>query len=237
MENSIVRSVFERKEIKYIITKQQRDELLQKLEGFMQPDQYGQTTICNIYFDTPTSRVIRESIEKPKYKEKLRLRTYGVPTEDSLAFVELKKKLNGIVYKRRETMRYIDAMRMLVNRERPVRPSQILREIEWVLDFYGDLRPSMVLCYDRRAYFGCEDPELRMTLDTNIRFRTGDFDLMQGAYGQTLMDEDFYILELKITDAVPLKLSHIFDELKIYPGSYTKYGNAYKKLIIDGGIL
>ncbi|MBO4847763.1 MAG: polyphosphate polymerase domain-containing protein [Clostridia bacterium] len=237
MDNSVIQSIFERKEIKYIITREQKEALLSRLEGRMQADQYGCTTICNIYFDTPTHRVIRESIEKPKYKEKLRLRTYGVPTEDGLAFVELKKKLNGVVYKRRETMRYVDAMRMLVNRENPVRPSQIVKEIEWLLERYPDLRPAMVLCYDRTAYFGCEDPELRLTIDTNIRFRTHDFDLMLGPYGQVLLDENSYILELKITDAVPLWLSHIFDELRIYPGSYTKYGNAYKKLLIDGGMI
>ncbi|MCR5610536.1 MAG: polyphosphate polymerase domain-containing protein [Clostridiales bacterium] len=230
-------NTFERKEIKYIITREQYRALLRALEGRMQPDEFGVTRICNIYFDTPDFRLIRESIEKPMYKEKLRLRTYGVPDENSRAFIELKKKFDKVVYKRRVTMRYIDAMRFLVNREKLANPTQIEKEIEWVLNFYKGLAPAMVLCYDRQAYFGVEDPTLRMTFDTNINFRTKDFNLMCGSYGETLMDDSTYILELKINYAMPLWLSAIMDRLKIYPGSYTKYGNAYKKLISSGGIL
>ena len=219
-------NTFERKEIKYIISKEQHDALLYAARGRMQPDRFGVTRICNIYFDTPDFRLIRESIEKPLYKEKLRLRTYNVPDENSSAFIELKKKFNKMVYKRRETMRYIDAMRFLVNREKPKEPSQIIKEIDWVLDFY-----------DRQAFFGTEDPELRMTFDTNIDFRTDDLNLMCGSHGHSLMDGSRYILELKISNAMPLWLSAIMDELKIYPGSYTKYGNAYKKYLSSGGLL
>lgn len=230
-------NTFERKEIKYIITRQQYRDLLRALEGRMQPDEFGVTKICNIYFDTPDFRLIRESIEKPLYKEKLRLRTYGVPDENSRAFVEVKKKFNKMVFKRRETMRYIDAMRFLVNREKIKNPTQIEKEIEWMLDFYKGLAPAMVLCYDRQAYYGTDDPSIRMTFDTNITYRTEDFNLMCGSYGETLMDDSKYILELKINYAMPLWLSAILDRLKIYPGSYTKYGNAYKKLLSSGGLL
>lgn len=223
-------AVFERKEIKYIITKEQYEALRERMRGFMQADEYGATKICNIYFDTPNSRLIRESIEKPRYKEKLRLRTYGVPVGDSPAFVELKKKLMGIVYKRREIMPYDEAIRFLVGREAPEPYTQIMAEIDWVLDFYEGLAPAMALFYDRQAFFGCEDPELRMTFDTNITFRTDDLDLRHGPHGQTLMDQGSYILEIKINNAMPLWLSGMLDELRIYPGSYTKYGNAYKML-------
>ena len=207
------------------------------MRGFMQADEYGVTKICNIYFDTPTAQLIRESIEKPKYKEKLRLRTYGVPTDDTPAFIELKKKLMGMVHKRREILPYGEAMDYLVNDIKPQRRSQIFREIDWVLNFYEGLAPAMVLCYDRIAYFGVEDPQLRLTFDSNIRFRIDDLDLRSGAYGEKLLEDGTYIMELKIQDAMPLWLSGIFDRLKIYPGSYTKYGNAYKKLLIDGGMV
>lgn len=230
-------SVFERKETKYIITSWQHDKLLEALKNRMEPDKFGVTRICNIYFDTDDYRVIRDSIEKPKYKQKLRLRTYGVPQYDSPAFVELKKKLNGIVYKRREIMPYIDAMRLLINREKPEKQTQILREIEWVLDTAEGLGPAMVLCYDRCAYVGVEDPELRMTMDTNITYRIHDFDLSLGSYGDTLMDSSRYVLELKTNGAMPLWLAEAFDRLFIYPGSYTKYGNAYKKMLMEGELI
>lgn len=233
----MLRSVFERKETKYIITSWQHDRLLEILENRMSVDEFGLTKICNIYFDTRDFRVIRDSIEKPKYKQKLRLRTYGVPNTETPSFVELKKKLNGIVYKRRAVMPYIDAMRLLVNREKPAEQTQILREIEWVLDSDPELAPAMVLCYDRCAFFGVDDPELRMTMDTNITYRTTDFDLTRGAYGDVLMDSSRYVLELKTNGAMPLWLADAFDRLRIYPGSYTKYGNAYKKMLMEGKLI
>lgn len=233
----MIKSKFERKEIKYIISAYQHDDLLEALSGRMQPDEFGVTRICNIYFDTEDFRLIRESIEKPLYKEKLRLRTYGVPKDEDTAFIELKKKYNKVVYKRRETMSYYDAILFLVGREKPKNMNQILTEIDWVLDFYPGLAPAMDIFYDRRAYFGTEDPEIRMTFDTNIAYRMDDLDLRNGSYGDVLMDDSQYILELKITDAMPLWLSGIMDRLKIYPGSYTKYGNAYKKILLAGGIL
>ena len=222
---------FERKEIKYVISAAQREMLMPLLAGRMQPDEYGVSRICNIYFDTPSSRLIRESIEKPLYKEKLRLRTYGVPGDESPAFVELKKKFKGIVYKRREIMPYAKAMRFLTERERPEQMTQIMKEIDWVLQSYEGLAPSMVLCYERQAFFGCEDPSLRMTFDTNITFRTDDLDLRKGTYGESLLDSSACILEIKISQAMPLWLSHALDTLDIYPASYSKYGNAYKKLL------
>ena len=231
----MITSIFERNEVKYILSREQHDGLLSLLKGLIAPDQYGLTTICNIYFDTPDSQLIRESLEKPLYKEKLRLRTYGVPCSSSTAFVELKKKFEGIVYKRRETLPYGEAMGFLTEGRRPEKRSQIIRELEWTRDFYNGLRPAMVLCYDRIAYCGVEDPELRITFDTDIRYRTDDLDLTHGSQGEGLMDDDKYLMELKISDSMPLWLSHALDKLQIYPGSFTKYGNAYKKLLIDGG--
>lgn len=230
-------SVFERKEIKYPISREQHDGLLSLLGDRIKADDHGLTAICNIYFDTPDSRLIRESIEKPLYKEKLRLRTYGVPDESTPAFIELKKKFEGIVYKRREILPYAEAMRFLTEGAEPSRDSQIFRELKWTLDFYGSLVPAMVLCYDRIAYFAPEDPEIRITFDSDIRYRTEDLDLMLGDHGEHLPEGDDYIMELKISGAMPLWLSHALDELKIYPGSFSKYGTAYKKLIFDGGIL
>ncbi len=232
----IIQSVFERKEVKYIITKAQRDAMLDAMQGLMEPDQFGLTTICNIYFDTPSSQLIRESIEKPIYKEKLRLRTYGLPKDNSSAFVELKKKFEGIVYKRREQLPYSTAWDFLVERKRPENMTQILSEIDWTLDFYPGLAPAMALFYDRIAYCGCEDKELRMTVDTNLRARTTELDLRNGSVGNSFFDNDKCIVEIKILDAMPLWMAEILDRCEIYPGSYSKYGTAYTKKLINGGI-
>lgn len=230
----MVQSVFERKEVKYIITAEQRRMMLDAMQGYMKPDQYGETTICNIYFDTDDNRIVRESIEKPLYKEKLRLRTYGVPSADSPAFIELKKKYEGIVYKRRETLPYAEAYAFLTERKRPSRDSQIMKEIDWTLGFYPGLAPAMALFYERVAYMGCEDPELRMTLDTRLRYRKDDLDLAMGSHGRMLMDDSMYIMEIKISEAMPLWMSAIMDRCKIFPGSYSKYGTAYTQDLIEG---
>lgn len=231
----MITSVFERKEIKYPISARQHDWLLLLMYDHMQPDQYGLTKVCSLYFDTSAARLARESIEKPMYKEKLRLRTYGVPTEESTSFLELKKKFDGIVYKRRETLPYAEAMAFLTQRKRPARWSQIFEEIEWVLSFYEGLAPGMALFYDRTAYFGKEDPGLRITFDSGVTYRTDDLDLTHGAHGKLLETSFDYIMELKISNAMPLWLSAALDKLEIYPGSFSKYGTAYNDILINGG--
>ena len=94
---------FERRELKYRITDAQRAALEAAFDARMVPDEHGESTICNIYYDTADYRLIRASLEKPAYKEKLRLRSYGVTEPGGEVFLELKKKYKGIVYKRRIT--------------------------------------------------------------------------------------------------------------------------------------
>ena len=224
--------VFERSEKKYIITRQQKQELLYALRDRLTPDKYGESTINNIYFDTPDFRLIRASIEKPTvYKEKLRIRSYGKPTANSSVFVELKKKYKGVVYKRRIDMTYLQSILYLCKHQPPPEESQVTREIDYFVSFYKKLRPAVSLFYDRMAYYSAEDPDLRLTFDTNIRFRNKDFDISKGDYGYLLMGSDQAVLEIKAAGSMPLWLTHELDRLRIYPHSYSKYGNAYKLML------
>lgn len=196
------------------------------------PDSFGESTINNIYFDTPNFRLIRASIEKPTvYKEKLRIRSYGIPTADSNVFVELKKKYKGIVYKRRVNMTYDQAIHYLYMHDPPPEASQVTAEIDSFIDFYKNLRPAVSLFYDRTAYYSKDDPELRLTFDTNIRYRNKELDLRYGDYGSLILDDSQYILEIKCVDAMPLWLTNELDRLKIFPTSYSKYGTAYKQIL------
>ncbi|MEE1320054.1 MAG: polyphosphate polymerase domain-containing protein [Acutalibacteraceae bacterium] len=225
-------NIFKRHEKKYLITRQQYEALVEKLSDYIVPDEFGQSTLNNIYFDTPDYRLIRASIEKPTvYKEKLRIRSYGHPTADSNVFVELKKKYKGVVYKRRVNMTYLQSILYLCKHQPPPEESQVTREIDYFVKFYKGLRPMVSLFYDRIAYYAKDDYDVRMTFDTNIRFRNKDFDISKGDYGYTLMDESQMILEIKSVMAMPLWLTHALDELKIYPTSYSKYGNAYKLML------
>lgn len=226
------KSVFKRYEKKYLVTAFQKERLLQVMADYMTPDEYGQSTICNIYFDTPDYRIIRASMEKPVFKEKLRLRAYGVPQHDSNVFVELKKKYKGVVYKRRVHMSYTDAMQYLINRTRPenVNP-QVLSEIDYFLSVYPGIRPSVSLFYDRTAYYGKTDRELRITFDENIRFRNKKLDLSLGSDGYLLTENGENVMEIKCLGAMPLWLTKELDEMEIYPASYSKYANAFRVIM------
>lgn len=226
--------VFRRLEKKYLITQEQYTALTESLKDYIVPDSFGKSTINNIYFDTPDYRLIRASIEKPTvYKEKLRVRSYGLPEPDSNVFVELKKKYNGVVYKRRVDMTYKEAINYLYGKKSPPYPSQVTAEIDSFLSFYKTLQPAVSLFYDRIAYYSKEDPELRLTFDTNIRYRNSELDLSNGDYGTVILNNDSYILEIKCVNSMPLWLTNRLDSLKIYPTSYSKYGTAYKNMLAE----
>lgn len=226
----MAQEVFERYEKKYKISLKQYQELMSCMITRINPDQYGKHTICNIYFDTPDYRLIRNSLEKPVYKEKIRLRSYGVPTEQDKVFLELKKKYDGVVYKRRVEMTLQEARKYLYYGMRPEKPSQILQEIDYAWQFH-QAQPKVYLAYERLAFSGKENPELRITFDMNIRARDYSLELNRGTYGVPLLEKDQLLMEVKIPGAMPIWMSRMFSELEIYPVSYSKYGTYYREYI------
>ncbi len=220
-------TVFKRYEKKYLLTSEQERDFLRLLDGRMIIDQYGLHTICNIYFDTPDFDLIRHSIEKPIYKEKLRLRSYGIPeSDDAKVYVELKKKFKGIVYKRRVGLKLRDAEAYLYDGIHPAKDNQIMREIDWFLKT-NPVEPKVYLAYDRRAFYGLEDNSIRLTLDKNIRCRRKKLRLGEGAVGEQLLDEDMTLMEIKLPEYMPTWMAYILSELKIAPVSISKYGTYY----------
>ncbi len=225
-----IQTVFERTETKYIITLGQRRRLLELISGYIKADEYGESTVCSLYFDTDDYRLIRSSLDKPVYKEKLRLRSYSTPKQESKVFLELKKKYSGVVYKRRETLRYREAMGYLRTGVAPV-DTQIMREIDWAMRYYKGLKPKMFIAYDRTAFYSKTDHELRITFDKNVRYRTDDLDLASGSYGERILDHDKCIMEIKALNSMPLWLVDALGALGILPGSFSKYGTAYAREI------
>ena len=228
--------VFKRYEKKYLLDPVQYAELKSRLEKYMDADEYGRYTICNIYFDTDDYELIRTSLEKPVYKEKLRLRSYGVPKDNDRIFAEVKKKLDGVVYKRRTAMTAEEAGDFLI---RGIKPSsadgQILSEIEWFLSRYQP-EPKIFLAYDRVALFGKEDPALRITFDRNIRWRDTDLDLRFGDWGEMVLPPDKILMEIKIPGTVPVWLGHMLSEIGLFPTSFSKYGTCYIQNILGGNV-
>lgn len=222
-------AVFRRKEVKYLLTRQQLEKLSPILEYHMKPDAFAHSSISNLYYDTPDYRMVRRSLCKPRYKEKLRLRCYQVPQGDTESFLEIKKKASGIVYKRRASLPYAQALAYLAGAA-PGGDGQIFRELDWMLRSYEDLAPAMFLSYERDSLKGQEDPELRLTLDRDILWRHEALDLGRGAWGAALLQPGQTLMEIKIPNAMPMWLSGALSSLGIYPVSFSKYGHAYEAM-------
>lgn len=222
--------IFKRYEMKYMVTKEQKELLLREMEKYMQPDEYGRSTICNIYFDTPDYQLIRHSLEKPVYKEKLRVRSYGPAKQDGTVFVELKKKYKGVVYKRRISVGEQEAMNYLINDAALSKQSQITEEIGYFKQMYKGLKPAVYLSYDREAFYGKEDRELRITFDQNILWRKEDLSLCSEVYGTPILPEGCALMEVKISSAMPMWLCRVLSENGIFKTSFSKYGRAYEMI-------
>lgn len=230
----MIQKVFNRYEKKYMLTRQQYEAIRQRLEPYMEKDQYGLHTIRNIYYDTEDDELIRTSLEKPKYKEKFRVRCYGEPNAESDYFLEIKKKYKGIVNKRRIVMKPQEAKAYLENGEKPREQSQIFREVDYVWNHY-QLIPKIYLAYDRIALFGKEDAEFRVTFDQNIRSRDFALTLEKDTETTKLLKDGYYLMEVKISNAMPLWFVKILTELEIRSTSFSKYGNVYRRNLEKNG--
>ena len=228
--------IFKRSEIKYLLTASQRAAVESAMKDHMIPDEHGESTIRNIYFDTPSWQLIRNSIEKPVYKEKLRMRSYKRTSEGDKVFLELKKKFDGIVYKRRIEVREKDFMDYLDGKREFPGKGQIASEIDYFCRFYGKLLPAVYLCYDRCAFFDKDDHDLRITFDRNIRWRTSDVSLTEAEGGTDILEDGMSLMEIKAADAMPLWLVKVLNDNNIRKISFSKYGTAYNKMLGYGHI-
>ena len=224
-------TVFKRYELKYMLTLEQKEKILEAMSPYMQLDKYGRTTIRNIYFDTDSYRLIRRSIEKPAYKEKIRIRSYSKATADSTVFVELKKKYQKVVYKRRLPLCEKDAMAWVCREKACPVDTQISREIDYFIGFYGKLNPTVFLSYEREAYYDKGGGDFRVTFDDNILCRQTDVTLCSTTYGTPILPEDKVLMELKCSGGIPLWMAHVLSRERIYKTSFSKYGTAYSTLI------
>lgn len=225
------KAVFKRHELKYILSKEQKEHILKSVEPYMKLDEYGRTTIQNIYFDTENYRLIRRSIEKPDYKEKLRVRRYVNKNTGNKVFVEIKKKYEKIVYKRRLSLHEEDAMQWLTGKSPCEVDSQIGREIDYFLQYYGTLKPALFLSYEREAYYSQDGSDFRITFDENVRCRQERIMFQSDAGGIFVLDEDKVLMEIKCSGGMPMWMAESLSKEKIYKTSFSKYGTAYQNII------
>ena len=226
------KSVFRRYELKYLLTPSQKEIILSGISPYMKLDIYGRTRIRNLYFDNESYRLIRRSIEKLSYKEKLRIRSYRQATADSEVFVELKKKYDHVVYKRRIALPQKDAMAWVMGQEKCSYDTQITREIDYFMSLYGDLRPSVFLSYEREAFYDRSGGDFRITFDDNILARRDDLSLQSEVYGLPVLPENRVLMEIKCSGAIPLWMVEILSGERIYKTPFSKYGTAYSRYIL-----
>lgn len=220
-------NTFKRREMKFLLTEEQYNAVLERISGFMTQDEFGLHTIMNIYLDNSHSDMIRRSLGKPVYKEKVRLRCYGTKADDDVrAYLEIKKKYRGITYKRRLGRPYRELFDYVSEGREPETRGQVFEELDFLIKRMR-LKPKIVICYDRRAFYGNNDREFRLTMDGNIRYRRTNLDLRLGDSGKYLEPQPFRVMEVKSVGAIPLEMVRILSELKIYHGSFSKYGSIF----------
>ena len=233
-------AVFKRYELKYLLTVEQKAKIVAGMAPYMALDSYGHTLIRNLYYDTDNYRLIRHSIEKPAYKEKLRIRSYGAPRPDETVYVELKKKYQDVVYKRRLPLTEELAKDWLSGQTPGPDDSQIAREITYTRDFYETLHPVLFLSYEREAYYAKDGSDFRVTIDDHLQCRQDELTLSstccsphpsQETPSISLLDENLVLMELKCSGGIPLWMTEILSKERIYKTSFSKYGTAYRELI------
>ena len=223
-------TVMKRYEMKFILSKEQLVFLKDALKDHMVVDQYGKTSIASIYYDTPDYRLIRASIEKPSYKEKIRLRSYGLIKNGKPAYLELKRKCEGIVYKRRVETSEQEVAKFLSYETDEISEGQIAKEMVYFRNLYKTLEPKIMIAYDRTSYKEIVG-DIRLTIDENPRYRAYDLDLHTSMDGTPLLGLGEAILEIKVQQEMPLWLTDILSKGKIYKTTFSKVGTAYQKIM------
>ncbi len=236
-------AVFKRYEMKYMMTRRQKKAVLEAMLPYMKLDEFGHTTIRNVYFDTDNYILVRHSIEKPVYKEKLRIRSYKQAGAQDKVFIELKKKYDDVVYKRRESLSQLETLEWLVSGTPFPKATQIGNEIDYFFRLYQTLKPKVFLSYEREAFYAHVRPgeicqpgltgssDFRVTFDENILARQEELSLSKEVWGEPLIDEDKVLMEIKTSGGIPLWMTHVLAREKIYKTSFSKYGTAYEKMI------
>lgn len=222
---------FRRVEKKYIIDKEQYKLIIEGIKDKMELDPNGKSTICNLYFDTSDYYLIRHSLERPLYKDKVRIRSYNLADLDSKVFLEVKKKYDGVVSKRRikATLREVyDYLNGKTNI--PQYDTQVGKEIDYYFKYYN-LHPTIYVTYDREPFYCKKDKGFRITFDTNIQARDYDLVLNKGIYGTKIFDDNKILMEIKTLGGIPLWFVELMTKYKIKRGRFSKYGTAYAELI------
>ncbi len=228
--------VFKRVEKKYLITKEQKQQILESIKSHMEPDRYHQSEVYNIYFDNDNFDSIITSIERPEFKKKLRARSYGGYDK---VFIEIKTKLKEqeyrIGYKRRVLLTSKDyrefasgkktAYELAGRKIETLDDLQIAKEVDYLVEELR-LTPKILVYYNRESYLG--ENRLRITFDEDLSYRDDNLTFSKRTHDKKFFkDNKNIIMEIKAHGVLPLWLVHALSDVKAYPGQFSKIGNIY----------
>ena len=217
---------FQRVEEKYLLNEEQKEIFLKKIKTYIEKDKFYISNIHNIYFDDCNNDLIINSLEKPIFKDKYRIRSYGIPNIDDDVFFEIKTKYNGIVGKRRIKIKLKEYYEYIENNKK--NNNQIFNEIDYYFRYYH-LKPAIYIAYDRQSYIGVDNKNLRITFDSNLRSRRSNLYFKDEESLENYFSDNMYIMEIKTVGSMPLWLVRILSEMNIMPTSFSKYGKIYEK--------
>lgn len=229
-------NIFVRHEKKFLINQEQMNLILDKFGSDLVLDEFcqdeGFSYINNIYFDTPGNDVIRESVSRPIYKEKLRLRSYSIlKSDEENAYLEIKKKYDGIGNKRRIKLKYKDAMDFVLNKTLPSFDDYVSKEIALEINEFlkrNEVIPAIFISSKRKAFYGKDDKDFRLTFDFDVKYRRDNVSLLDG-YGTNFLENGQIIMEVKFKDSIPFDFIEFLSNLGIYKTRFSKYGKIYEK--------
>lgn len=231
MENPKAKEVFRRVETKYLLKPEEFKKLLDVVAPYIEKDRYFKATNCSVYYDTNERYLAIHSMEKPIYKEKVRIRSYNVPKSlDDSIFIEIKKKFDGVGSKRRIVTTLRDFYYYEKTGELKTDNAQIKAELDHCFSFYH-LKPALYVAYDRLSFCGKNNQDFRLTFDHNVRSREIDLKLEYGDKGENYFENGEIVMEVKALESYPLWFTKALSSLKIYPASFSKYGRIYEKCL------
>lgn len=225
-----------RHDIKYIIDEKTVGELRKcLLANNMRKQIHDSDLVVSAYCDTDDFASIRKCIDDPKHKEKIRIRSYGPIGDDDLAYLEIKRKENGLLTKRRVKVRYGDIPGILSGSQKM--QGEFGDELDDFLSRYPNSEPRIRISYERESYKAeDESSDLRVTLDHDIRYKVGKGIRLDGSDGTCLMSPRRYIIEIKTLGETPKWLDMFFKSRSLKPRSYSKYAKAYTKAVRNNSL-
>jgi hypothetical protein len=237
----------DRIEYKYMMSRKDAPLLKQLLEPHTVLDKYSEImpnkeyTVRSIYFDSASFEFYHEKISGIRLRRKLRIRGYNEQEKDSYVFLEIKRKNGPAIYKHRAKVNYRDLPDLVRTGNIDAFVSTNGKSTKMYEDaqrfFYQiykrNLRPVILVVYEREAFFYKFDAGWRVTIDKNLRStRTFTMETLYQEKNMIRMMPWHYILEIKGSGLMPPCFREIVGILKAKLMAISKYTNsidAHKK--------